>query len=162
MSENRFEILAGLIVLCAAVGFAAYAGRSAGVSVDNQGYVLRASFRSVDGVSVGTDVRLAGVKVGRVAELHLNPKTFFADAVLELNPSVQLPDDSSALISSEGLLGGNFVELSPGGSATNFAPGDEIEDTQGAVSVISLMMKFAGGGSSDKAAAPAAGTGTAP
>ncbi|NBO21354.1 MAG: MCE family protein, partial [Rhodobacteraceae bacterium] len=83
MSENRFEILAGLVVLCAGIGFAIYAGHSAGLSVDQQGYSLRASFRSADGVQVGTDVRLAGVKVGRVAELHLNPQTFFADAVLE-------------------------------------------------------------------------------
>jgi phospholipid/cholesterol/gamma-HCH transport system substrate-binding protein len=86
------------------------------------------------------------VKVGTVTALELNPQTFFADAVLSVQDTVVLPDDSAALISSEGLLGGNFVELQPGGSLDNLVPGSEIEDTQGAVSVISLMMKFAGGG----------------
>ena len=86
-----------------------------------------------------------------------------ADAVLSVQDSVQLPDDSAALVSSEGLLGGNFVELMPGGSPENYAAGSEIEDTQGAVSVISLMMKFAGGGSDAPAeAAPDAPAGTTP
>jgi phospholipid/cholesterol/gamma-HCH transport system substrate-binding protein len=95
------------------------------------------------------------VKVGTVTGLELNPETFFADARLNVQQNVLLPDDSAALISSEGLLGGNFVELVPGGSLDNLEAGAEIEDTQGAVSVISLMMKFAGGG--DEAAAPEGG-----
>ena len=57
-----------------------------------------------------------------------------------------MPDDSAAVISSEGLLGGNYVELLPGGSLTNFDPGSEIEDTQGAVSLVSLLAQFAAGG----------------
>jgi len=155
MAENRAEVLAGAAVLAAALGFLVYVGQETGSAMRADGsYDLTASFRSVEGVRVGTDVRLAGVKVGTVTALTLNPQTFFADAVLSVQDTVQLPDDSAALISSEGLLGGNFVELVPGGSLDNLAPGSEIEDTQGAVSVISLMMKFAGGGSED--AAPAA------
>ena len=146
MAENRAEILAGAAVLAAAIGFLVYAGRETGVSGPAGSYELTASFRSVEGVRVGTDVRLAGVKVGTVTALELNPQTFFADAVLSVQEGIVLPDDSAALISSEGLLGGNFVELVPGGSLDNLTPGAEIEDTQGAVSVISLMMKFAGGG----------------
>lgn len=156
MAGSKAEVAAGAAVLAAAVGFLFYAGQITGAGSSNAGqYDLRASFRSVEGVTVGTDVRLAGVKVGTVTALTLNPQTFFADATISVADSVQLPDDSAALISSEGLLGGNFVELVPGGSPDNYAAGDEIEDTQGAVSVISLMMKFAGGG--DKAeAAPTA------
>ena len=77
-------------------------------------YPLTASFRSVEGITVGSDVRLAGVKVGTITELQLNPQTFFADAKILLRNDVLLPTDSSILISSEGLLGGNFVELLPG------------------------------------------------
>ena len=146
MAENRAEVLAGAAVLAAAIGFLIYAGRETGAQGPAGSYELTASFRSVEGVRVGTDVRLAGVKVGSVTALEVNPQTFFADAVLSVQQDVVLPDDSAALISSEGLLGGNFVELVPGGSLDNLAPGAEIEDTQGAVSVISLMMKFAGGG----------------
>lgn len=153
MAETRAEILAGAAVLAAAIGFLIYAGRETGVTGPAGSYALTASFRSVEGVRVGTDVRLAGVKVGTVTALELNPQTFFADAVLSVQSGIVLPDDTAALISSEGLLGGNFVELVPGGSLDNLSPGAEIEDTQGAVSVISLMMKFAGGGSEGGSAA---------
>ncbi|MBU9699401.1 outer membrane lipid asymmetry maintenance protein MlaD [Rhodobacteraceae bacterium HSP-20] len=156
MAENRAEVLAGAAVLAAAIGFLVYAGQETGMTSTTTGsYDLTASFRSVEGVRVGTDVRLAGVKVGTVSALELNPETFFADATLTVQSAVQLPEDSAALISSEGLLGGNFVELVPGGALDVLPAGAEIEDTQGAVSVISLMMKFAGGGGDD--AAPAEG-----
>ena len=91
---------------------------------------------------MGTDVRVAGVKVGRVASVELNPKTYFAEARLRIPDAIRLPTDSAALIQSDGLLGGSYIELQPGGAAENLAPGDEIEDVQGAVSLISLMMKF--------------------
>ncbi|MEY3960412.1 MAG: hypothetical protein RIR14_1066, partial [Pseudomonadota bacterium] len=114
-----------------------------------------ASFRSAEGIQAGSDVRLAGVKVGTITALTLNPQTFYADAVIELDGSVQLPTDSAILISSEGLLGGNFVELVPGGAEEVLAPGDEIEDTQGAVSLLTLLMKWVGSsGEDDTGAAP--------
>ena len=145
MAENRAEVLAGAAVLAAAIGFLIYAGRETGVSGPAGSYELVASFRSVEGVRVGTDVRLAGVKVGTITSLTLNPATFFADATILVDQAVQLPSDSQIVISSEGLLGGNYVELIPGGALETLAPGDEIEDTQGAVSLIGLLMKFVTG-----------------
>jgi phospholipid/cholesterol/gamma-HCH transport system substrate-binding protein len=156
MSENTSEVVAGGLVLAAALAFLVYAAQATGWGEDPETYALTASFRSVEGITVGTDVRLAGVKVGTVTGLSLNPQTFFADARIALRKDVLLPDDSTVLISSEGLLGGSFVELLPGGSPDNLAPGGEIEDTQGAVSIISLMMKFAGGGSDEAAGSDAA------
>jgi phospholipid/cholesterol/gamma-HCH transport system substrate-binding protein len=125
-----------------------YAGHSTGFTGNAASYPLVASFRSVDGVTVGTDVRLAGVKVGTVTALELNPNTFFADATISVRNDVLIPDDSTIMVSSEGLLGGSFIELQPGGSLENLGQGDEIEDTQGAVSVIALLMKFVGGSTS--------------
>jgi phospholipid/cholesterol/gamma-HCH transport system substrate-binding protein len=144
MSENRLEVVAGAAVLAAALAFLVYAAGGSGYGTQTASYPLVASFRSAEGIAVGADVRLAGVKVGTITALVLNPKTYFADASILVDTSVLLPDDSAILISSEGLLGGNFVELIPGGSTENLAPGDEIEDTQGAVSLISLLMKFVG------------------
>ncbi|AMY69251.1 outer membrane lipid asymmetry maintenance protein MlaD [Frigidibacter mobilis] len=155
MSEARAEILTGAAVLAAALGFAIYAGLGSGLGPSAGTYELKASFRSVEGIEIGSDVRLAGVKVGSVTSLALNPATFFADATVALRKDILLPEDSAILVSSEGLLGGSFIELLPGGSPINLEPGAEIEDTQGAISVVSLMMKFAGG-SGD--AAPAEGT----
>lgn len=144
MAENISEVIAGGVVLAAAVGFLVFAGQSSGLTTTSGQYALKASFRSAEGIAAGTDVRLAGVKVGTVTSLSLNPQTYFADSTIALNNSVVLPDDSAILISSEGLLGGNYVELVPGGSLDNLVAGDEIEDTQGAISLIALLMKFVG------------------
>ena len=153
MSYERAEIVTGAAVLAVAIGFVVYAAQGAGLMQLPQSYSLSASFRSVEGITVGSDVRLAGVKVGTITDLSLNAKTFFADATILVRNDVQLPTDSTILISSEGLLGGNFVELLPGGALETLSPGDEIEDTQGAVSLITLLMKFVGG---DAAAEPVA------
>ncbi len=154
MAQDRLEVLAGAVVLAVGLGFAVFAGRDAGLGTDAGVYPLTASFRSVDGISVGSDVRLAGVAVGKISTLKLNPETYFADAVIEIDTSVQVPDDSAILISSEGLLGGNYVELVPGGSLTMLEPGQEIEDTQGSVSLVSLLMKFVSGSNSDPSGTP--------
>jgi len=146
MSEHKTEVVVGALVLAVAVGFVAYAGKTTGLTGGGEEYPLNASFRSADGVSVGTDVRLAGVKVGRVTELRLDPETYRARTVFTVREGVDVPDDSAVAISSEGLLGGNYVEIMPGGSPFHFEPGDEIEFTQGAVSLVSLLMKFVSGG----------------
>ncbi|SMX43068.1 outer membrane lipid asymmetry maintenance protein MlaD [Actibacterium lipolyticum] len=143
MSENKAELLVGGVVLAAAAGFFAYLVNATGISGTTAGsYELTASFRSVQGIAVGTDVKMAGVKVGTITSLDLNPTTFRADARFTVKDNLELPDDSAILVSSEGLLGGNFIEIVPGGSPFNLEPGGEIEDTQGAVGLISLLMKF--------------------
>ena len=146
MSENKTEVFVGAAVLAVAIGFVAYAGQITGFSKQTSGYDLSASFRSAEGVTVGTDVRLAGVKIGTVTDIALNPITFRADTGFSVAEGIEIPDDSAVVVASEGLLGGNVVEIVPGGSPFNFAPGDEIEDTQGAVSLVGLLMKFVSGG----------------
>lgn len=152
MAHERLEVLTGALVLAVGIGFALFAGRQAGMSGEASTYALTASFRSVDGISAGSPVRLAGVEVGKITGLTLNPQTYLADAQIAIDNSILLPDDTAILISSEGLLGGNYVELIPGGSPDVLQPGDEIEDTQGSVSLVSLLMKFvSGGGGADAA-----------
>ncbi len=149
MAENTSEVVAGAAVLAAAIGFLVYAGQTAGFGSNSDSYDLTASFRAVDGISVGTDVRLAGVKVGTITSLALNPQTFYADAVVAVDKAIILPDDSAILVSSEGLLGGNYIEIVPGGSLETLAPGAEIEDTQGSVSLVTLLLRFVGAQSDD-------------
>lgn len=148
MTKNTIEVLVGTAVLALAAAFLFYMGQVAGMRSASGEYVLRASFRSVEGISVGTDVRLAGVKIGSVRQINLDPESFRAETLLSLPEAIKLPDDSSISISSEGLLGGNYVEIIPGGSPFELEPGQEIEDTQGAVSLISLLMKFVSGNGS--------------
>jgi phospholipid/cholesterol/gamma-HCH transport system substrate-binding protein len=147
MAENSTtEVLTGGIVLAVAVGFFIYAAQVTGFARDSSdSYALSASFRSVEGVSIGTDVRMAGVRIGSVTGVDLNPQTFRAETSFSIASGIDIPDDSAIAVSSEGLLGGNFVEIIPGGSPFNLEPGGEIIDTQSAVSLLTLLMRFASG-----------------
>jgi phospholipid/cholesterol/gamma-HCH transport system substrate-binding protein len=140
------EIFVGAAVVIAAAGFFAYAASSAGgMAGGADAYELTASFRSAEGIGVGTEVRLAGVRVGTVTGMELDPETFRAETTFSVSGALELPDDSAVAISSEGLLGGTFVEIIPGGSPFVLAPGDAILDTQSSVSLITLLMRFVGG-----------------
>jgi phospholipid/cholesterol/gamma-HCH transport system substrate-binding protein len=124
----------------------AYASQFGGLAPQGGVYPLTASFRSAEGVTVGTDVRLAGVKIGTVTDLDLDTQTFRANATFSIQDGIILPDDTAATVASEGLLGGTFIEILPGGSPFNYEAGDEIVDTESSVSIISLLLKFVAGG----------------
>ncbi len=146
MKENKLEVIIGAVVIAVALGFVIFLYQSTGLSVSNsKHYELKADFRSADGIHVGTDVRLAGVKVGTVSDLSLNVETYRAEAELAIENAVDIPEDSALTVSSEGLLGGNFIEIIPGASYEYMQPGDEFLDTQGSVSLISLLLKFVSG-----------------
>lgn len=152
-ATERAELLAGAAVLVTAAGFLAWSLAGwAGPGRDS--YPLVAAFPNVDGIERGTEVRLAGVRVGRVSDVRLNPESYQAEAVLQVPVGIVLPVDSAALIQSDGLLGGAYVELRPGGAMDLLAPGDEIEDVQGAVSLLGLMMKFVDAQAGAAAAVP--------
>jgi phospholipid/cholesterol/gamma-HCH transport system substrate-binding protein len=145
ISRNMGETVVGAIVLGIAIIFAVFLLKFSNVGFGAGQYTVDAKFRSAEGITVGTDVRLAGVKIGSVSNLSLDPQTFQATARLSIKPEYQMPDDSAAIISSEGLLGGSFVEILPGGSYDLMEDGSEFGETQGAVSFISLLMKFVTG-----------------
>ena len=146
MKEHKLEVIIGACVLAVALGFVIFLYQTTGLSVSNpRHYELKADFRSADGIHVGTDVRLAGVKVGAVSNLVLNLQTYRAEAALAIENEIDIPDDSALTVSSEGLLGGNFIEIIPGASFEYMQPGDEFLDTQGSVSLISLLLKFVSG-----------------
>ncbi len=128
----------GAAVLIAAAGFLAYALANAG-GVGGGGYAVSARFGSVAGLAPGADVRVAGVKVGSVTAIQLDPKTFMAKASMSIDPKVQLPVDSTVKITQDGLLGGEHISVEPGGSLDNMKPGAEFENTQGSVDLFGLI-----------------------
>ncbi|MSU89057.1 outer membrane lipid asymmetry maintenance protein MlaD [Rhodobacteraceae bacterium 2CG4] len=146
MANSVTETLLGAVVLLTAAGFAVYGNQTVGLGAGGDGrYQLHASFNSVEGIATGTDVRMAGVKIGSVSRLGLNPQTYQAEVGLAIRDDIKLPEDSDVKIASEGLLGGNFVEITPGGSDLMLADGDEILLTQSAISFLNLLMKFVTG-----------------
>jgi len=143
--EQTAEVILGAIVAVVAVGFLTFAVARAGSSEAAGGYELWARFQRVDGINVGADVRMAGVKVGAVSKVGIDPQTYYAKVTMSVDPVVKLPDDSSARISSDGLLGGAYVSLEPGGSEAMLPKGGEILNTQGSVDILSLLAAAAGG-----------------
>lgn len=141
MHRNLIETLLGAVVLGVAGLFLAFAYSTADLGRSG-GYQVHAEFTTVGGLKVGNDVRLAGIKVGTVVRQELNPETYLARVTLSVDPSVQLPADTSATISSEGLLGGNYVDLAPGGDPAMLSPGGRIQYTQDAVDMVQLLGKF--------------------
>lgn len=140
--RNLAEVLTGAVVLLVAAGFLAYAVLHSGRAVATNGMRLQAKFDRIDGLAPGADVRLAGVKVGSVVSQRIDPETFLAVLTLGVDPSLRLPTDTSAEITSESLLGGKYIALVPGGSERILRDGGEIEITQSSVSLESLLGRF--------------------
>ena len=146
MSNSKIETAVGGIVLLAAIGFILYVANATNSVGGNSGLTLKASFRSADGITAGTDVRMAGVKIGTVTDMRLDPESFRAEVIFSLRENLEIPDDSGVAVSQDGLLGGSFVEIIPGGSEFKLKDGEEFLDTQGSVSLVSLLLKFVSSG----------------
>jgi len=152
--ERWGETLLGAAVALVAVGFFAFAAAQAGQGDTRGGYELNARFQRVNGVDAGSDVRVSGVKVGVVRSVALDPETFEAVLVLSVRTGVLVPDESTASIASDALLGGGYVNIEPAGMDM-LAPGATIPNTRGAIDFLTLLASFAQGGnnnSSDESA----------
>lgn len=139
LKDNVAEALIGLLVVLLAVGFVAFAWARTGAGEGSDGTELLARFPNIGGVTLGTDVKVSGVKVGKVVALELDPTSYQAVLRLSVDRGLSLPVDSSAAISSEGLLGGNFIALTPGAETQMLKSGGEIVETSGAPDLMGLI-----------------------
>lgn len=139
MKNSAIETIVGAAVIIVAIVFLTYAYRTGELGTGKGGYKITAQFESIDGVSTGTDVRMSGVKVGSVVGHKLDYKSYEAIVTLEIDSKLKLPEDSTAKISSEGLLGGNYVSLEAGGSEKMLAEGGNITNTQSSVNLLGLI-----------------------
>jgi len=108
--------------------------------------------RSPPACRAWTDVRLSGIKIGAVSALTLDPKTYLVTLHMNIRNDIQIPDDSSLMVTSTGLLGGSYLSISPGGSDKMIAPGGAITNVQGSVDLMGLVGRFIGGGNNQKPA----------
>lgn len=160
MREQWAEAATGLVVIVVAAVFLVYSLTVGGVGRKAGSYDVTARFGEVGALAPGAVVSVAGVKVGTVSEIKLDPKTFLAVTQLSLDPAVKLPADSTAKITSDSLLGGAHIAIAPGGSTADLKPGSEIENTQGSVDLFGLIGQFlrpqSGDGAAGNATAAAA------
>lgn len=138
---GAFETIVGLVVIAVAAVFLWYAtGVSSGGETGGK-YRLDAVFGSVNGISIGSDVRIAGVQVGEVSANRLDTDTYEATLQLAINQGVPVPDDSVAKIVSDGFLGGAHVAIEPGASEEYLREGDKITITRGSVDILNLAVQ---------------------
>ena len=149
MRGTLVETLIGALVLVVAGWFLYFAFTSTDMSRSG-GYEISAQFERIDGLGVGADVRVSGIKVGTVVRQSLDTETYIANVVMAIQDDVELPEDTFAKISMDGLLGGSYVALVPGGSPILLAPGDEMEEPgQSSVDLMGLIGKVVHGSAKD-------------
>jgi phospholipid/cholesterol/gamma-HCH transport system substrate-binding protein len=141
MGRNLIETMMGALVLLVAGAFLAFAYNSTNVRTV-RGYEVVAKFDRVDGLARGADVKMSGIKIGSVVEQRLDPERFLAVVRMSIDPAIKLPVDTVAQVASEGLLGGSFVALVPGGEDKTIPAGGEIRFTQSPVNLVQLLGKF--------------------
>lgn len=156
MNRSILESAVGFAVLLVAGGFAWYAANVSGSAFSAKGYEIIARFDRVGGVSVGSDVRLSGVKVGSVAKIVLDPETYSVDLTLSLPSTLKIPSETVVQITSDGLLGSRYVSLVPGNDDRIIKPGERLSRTQAPVDLMDLVSRFAfsSGSSGSSPAAP--------
>ena len=138
-AQTWAETAVGAVVLAVAGAFLTYALGHAVAQGLGGGYDLTARFGQVGSLAAGSDVRVAGVKVGQVSAVELDPKTFLARVRFRMDAGVKLPSDSTVKITSDGLLGGQHVAVEPGGATEELKPGGEFQNVQGAVDLFGLI-----------------------
>ena len=138
MKSNTFEALIGAIVIILTITFLFFGFQSMRLD-DEQNYNVSAVFNRIDGIKLGSDIRMSGIKIGTVANQELDNITFQARVSMSINSGILIPDDSSAKITTDGLLGGNYISIEPGGNDVYLESGGEIMFTQGSVDLIGLV-----------------------
>lgn len=147
MQQNNIaETLVGAAVVVVAVAFLAFGYLRTG-SGSLSGYEINAKLPKVDGLSVGTDVRLSGIKIGTVTALTLDPKNYLVTVHMNIRDDIKLPVDSSVLVTQAGFLGGQYLSITPGGDDKMMTAGSFFENAQGSIDVMGLVGRFATGGS---------------
>jgi phospholipid/cholesterol/gamma-HCH transport system substrate-binding protein len=147
MQKNLLETLMGAVVLVVAGVFLSFAYKASEMQVEN-GYTVSSKFGNASGISLGSDVRIGGIKIGVVSGLGLDPNTYEAVVSMQIGGSTKIPADSSAAIVGNGLLGEKYIQLTPGSDDKMLAEGGKVAFTQSAVNLEELIGKFmfSGGG----------------
>ncbi|GHT93143.1 hypothetical protein FACS1894122_07930 [Alphaproteobacteria bacterium] len=142
MEKGRaFETIVGFFVLLVALFFFYFVyNQSNWKRMD--GYMLTAKFDRADGLADGVDVKLSGVRIGKILSVKIDPETFLATVKFSVPDNIKLPKDSSATVQSDGLFGGRYLALTPGGEEADIPHGGEIENTVGPTNLESLIGKF--------------------
>lgn len=137
--ETRHILIGAAVFLGVAVLFVFSAGGNGGTPGS---YRVVASFTTAEGLRLDSPVRLSGVQIGRVSEMEYDSRRQAAVVTMEITPEIELPLDSIAIITSEGMMGGRFIRVEPGGELEMLGDGDRLDYTQGSIMFEDLLAKI--------------------
>ncbi|MCY4189895.1 MAG: outer membrane lipid asymmetry maintenance protein MlaD [Rhodospirillaceae bacterium] len=140
MGQKLIETVMGIVVLGVAILFFVFAWNTADLRPVS-GYMLKASFASVGALAEGSDVKIGGVKVGTVTSQRIHPETFRAEISFTIRSELTLPEDTQASVTSDGLLGGKYLRLTPGVSKKKLAAGATLKKTRDALALEELLAR---------------------
>ncbi len=139
---RKIEIIVGIFVfvgIVAIAGLAIKLGQIGGLS--SSGYELTAVFEDVGGIRVGGDVMMAGVSIGRVADVSLDDDSE-AHLLLEINEGIKISTDAIATVRTKGIIGERYIRITQGADEESLNDGDEIEETESAINIEDLVSKY--------------------
>lgn len=156
MKTELLHTYVGALVACAGIIVIAYSYLSDGRETVDDGYVLTARFKAIDGISEGADVLLAGIKIGQVTKQWFESDSNSAMINMQIDTQYEIPYDSAAMILSDGIFGSKYVKVSPGGEYDMLANGDEFEFVQDSIIFEELLEKIVVSSESKRVAKKAA------
>lgn len=142
MKQDYIETIIGFIVIAITIFFLSFAFKTGHQSKNGNSYSLNATFQNAEGIVPGSDIMLAGIKVGSVEKLTLDKNSFSAILTMRINNDIKLPQDTSAGVTTSGFLGSKFIALNPGAADEELKNGDQIKYTQSSINIEALLGKF--------------------
>lgn len=142
MNKSVVEIITGMAIISFAAFFLLTSYSKSGLKKTKDGYSINAKFTSIDGINIGSEVRIAGIKIGEVIERNIDPTSYRAIITMNLDQKIKIPTDSSAAVSSESLMGGKFINIVAGADDVFLKDHDTMQYTQSSVSLENLIGKM--------------------
>ena len=142
MQQGVLETFIGFVVIIITTVFFLYAYNVSDAAKPSGGYVICANFENIEGLNVGSDVKLSGIKIGYVESITLENKTFFAKVDLRINQDIKIPEDSRVIVSTSGLIGNKYIRINPGASDETITAGEKFKFTQSALNIEDLIAKL--------------------
>jgi phospholipid/cholesterol/gamma-HCH transport system substrate-binding protein len=143
MKRLNVELIVGLFLILGLVCFFYLAIKMGNIGIfEDDTYSLTARFTSTSGLKEGAFVELAGVQIGKVTRIEVDPKDYLSVVQFSIPDDIKLQDDSIISVRTAGIIGDKFLKLSPGGSEEYLKPGDEIYETESSINLEELVSKY--------------------
>lgn len=143
MRNQKLEIAVGLFVMAGIAALAVLSIKLGRMELMGGEYLtIHARFSSVAGLKSGSSVEIAGVEVGRINEILLDPEEYEADVWMKIKGDVAIQEDAIASVRTKGIIGNRYIKITPGASDIELKSGDLLAQTEPAIQIEELISQF--------------------